>query len=463
MTELAHSHTEPMEARQESRSEVSTGGNPIIGLARLERMLGVTYRALAFAEAHGFETYDVGDAKGTRIALWTFAKPTFFARLVRLAFYGGLYLAPIGFRKLLGVKPTRYPHASAMLACAYIGLSRMTGEAVWAHRARSLLEWLSQNTAQASAGQCWGSSFPWFTYGGATPTTVGHAHGTIWAANAFFSYHEETRDNWALEHCIRACDFLAYGLNSTEHASGSLSISYTALDKSQCINVNAESASILIRAGKAISRTEYNKIGTRIFRFVIEHQNQDGSWDYDVPVPGQPWSPNADGFHTGMVLSALVDMTALRHDLGDLAEECETALNKGLTFYLENLFTFDGKPIYAVGKLYPIDPYSCAQAIITLMDVCECDSIGLALRKKAETLLHAVVDQTLRLMLDSDGSFLTARYRFRVFRLKSLRWAQAVLCLAFVRYSHFLLSRTNGGCNRVESVCAEIEAGHRLG
>ncbi|MGH9759408.1 MAG: hypothetical protein ACREDR_36615, partial [Blastocatellia bacterium] len=414
---------------------ITPKANQKIGLARLERMLQVTYGALAFAEAHGYKTYDVSDAKGIPIVLWTFTQRSFASRALRLALYGGMFLAPIGFRKLFGVRPTRYPHASAMLACAYVELSKMTGETLWFLQARSLLDWLAENTAQSPIGESWGFPFPWFSYGGVIPTTAGNAHGTIWAANAFLLYYRATGAAWALEHANRACDFLARGLNYTEHASGSLSSSYTALDRSQCFNANAESASVLLRLGGQISNTKYCEIGQRMMAFVIENQNQDGSWNYDAPLPGHAWSPNIDGFHTGMVLSALVQCVALRASVGDLAGRCVAALNKGLDFYLKNLFTADGKPLYAVRKLYPMDPYSFAQAMITLVDVCECDSVDSALRRQADNAMHAVADRTIDLMMDPEGSFVTSRYPIGAIRLKSLRWAQAVLSLAFARYS----------------------------
>ena len=177
-------------------------------LARLARMLQVAYGALAFAEGHGFETYDPSDVKGTKIILWTYAKGTFFARLLRLIMFGGIYLAPIGMRKLLRVKPRRSAHAFSTLASAYLELSNLQSEELWILRAKPLLEWLERNTAPSAVGECWGASFPWFTYAGVIPTTVGNAHSTVWSANAFLSYYEATRDPWALEHSIRACDFL---------------------------------------------------------------------------------------------------------------------------------------------------------------------------------------------------------------------------------------------------------------
>lgn len=410
-------------------------------LAHLARMLQVAHGALASAEGRGFETYDPADFKGEKILLSLFAKDTFSARSLRLMMFGGAYVAPIAFRKLLGVKPTRVAHASAMLACAYIELGHLTSEELWMLRARSLLQWLERNAVVASIGESWGLPFPWFTYAGALPTTVGNAHSTIWSANAFFSYFEATRDSWALDHSIRACDFLACGLNSAERSSGSLAISYTPKDRSQCINVNADTASLLLRVGKAAVRPEYRNLARRIVRFVIETQNPDGSWFYDVPVPGVRRVVFIDGFHTGIVLTALTQIVSELEEVPDLKRDCESALNKGLAFYIRNLFMPDGTPRYEARRLYPIDPYSCGQAINTLIKSIGCGAVDSQLRKKAADLLPKLADQTLNLMLDSDGSFFTARYRFRIFRLKSMRWAQAVLALAFVRYSRFLIQR----------------------
>jgi hypothetical protein len=437
---LTHSLAEPLQTRL-LPEEVGFDGNSNQNLARLARMLQVAYGALGFAERHGFETYDTMDFKGTQILLWTYTKGTPLARLVRLALFGGVYLAPIGMRKLLGVKPSRFPYASAMLASAYLELSNLTSEDLWIVRAKSLLQWLAQHAAESPVGESWGFPFPWFTYAGVIPPTVGNAHGTVWAANAFFSYYEATRDPWGLEHSVRACDFFAYGLNSAERSSGSLAISYTPRDRSQCINVNADAASVLLRVGKAAARPEYRDIARKIVRFVVETQEPDGSWYYDEPVPGVRRVPFIDGFHTAIVLTALTQIISELQDVPDLRKDCESALNRGLAFYLQNLLTPDGRPRYDMRMFYPIDPYSFGQAINTLIDATDCAAVDIQLREKIAALLPKVVDQTLNLMLDSDGSFFSARYRFRIFRLRSLRWAQAVVALAFVRYSRFLLLR----------------------
>jgi len=440
MNPLTNFLAEPTQIRW-SPEEVMFDGNANEDLARLARMLQVAYGALGFAEGHGFETYDPSDFKGTKILLCSYAKGMFFGRLLRLIMFGGAYVAPIGFRKLLGVKPSRVAHASAMLASAYIELAHLTSEGLWMLRAKSLLQWLERNAVESPVGESWGLPFPWFTYAGALPTTVGNAHSTIWSANAFLSYFEATRDPWALEHSIRACDFFAYGLNSVERSSASVAISYTPKDRSQCINVNADAASLLLRVGKAAARLEYSEVARRIVQFVIETQNPDGSWYYDAPVPGVRRVIFIDGFHTAIVLSALTQIISELQEVPDLKKDCESALNKGLTFYIQNLFMPDGKPRYKLRRLYPIDPYSCGQAINTLIDAIDCGALDIQLREKAGELLPKLVDQTLNLMLDSDGSFFTARYRFRILRLRSMRWAQAVLALAFVRYSRFLLSR----------------------
>jgi hypothetical protein len=426
-------------------------------VTHLAHALQVAYKALAFAEGHGFESYDPSDIKGTKIVLWTYGKSSLFPRLLRLILFGGIYLAPIGMRKLLKVKPARSPHAYAMLACAYLELSRLMSDEMWMLRAKSLLEWLKVNTAPSTVGESWSAPFLWFSYAGVVPTTAGNAHYTNWATNAFLSYYEATQDEEALEHCIRACDFLISGLNLVQRASGSQAISYTALDRSQCINVNADAASVLLRVGRAAKRPYYRETARKIIHFVLEAQLTDGSWYYDEYVPGVFRIPHIDGFHTGMVLSALAQVVPELHDDPDLKNNCAAALSRGLAFYLDNLFSPDGKPLYEVNQLYPIDPYSCGQAINTLIDAANCRALDARLRERTVAFLPQVVDQTLHLMLDQDGSFFTARYRFRIFRLKSLRWAQALLALAFVRYSRFLLSRIKGGADSIESACAELQ------
>ena len=393
--------------------------------------------------ARGLATYDISDIKASRIILWTFENPSLFSGLIRLGFYGAIYTAPLLSRKILGITPVRIPHSLAMLACAYLELARLAPNPMWVERAERLLRRTAEDATKETTGESWGFPFPWFTYEGTMAANTGTAHGTMWAANGFYDLYLATHSEWALGHACLACDFLVHGLNSTEHESGSLAKSYTKFDQSQCINVNADAASILIRLGNHIHRREYAENGARMLRFVLESQSPDGSWPYDLPMPGRPWSPGIDGFHTGMVLRAIAETAPEIAAYPEIQSRCGNALRAGIQFYISRLFKQDGQPLYAIGKTYPVDPYSCAQAILTLADSCACGYLPPELREQAESLLHKVFDRTVKLMMEPDGSFLTARYRLRKMRLRSLRWGQAVLCFAFFRYGRFLLTQSN--------------------
>ena len=134
--------------------------------------------------------------------------------------------------------------------------------------------------------------------------------------------------------------------------------------------------------------------------FVLENQNPDGSWYY--AVDGRDF---IDHFHTCFVMKALAKI----HTLTGHRETLD-ALEKGVKYYLDNLFAEDGLP----------KPFSKAPRLIVykreLYDCAECINLCLLLRDRfpqLETTLETVVAGVLQ-RLDQAGwliSFAQAAFR----------------------------------------------------
>ncbi|MBZ0251998.1 MAG: hypothetical protein K8I02_01545, partial [Candidatus Methylomirabilis sp.] len=205
------------------------------------------------------------------------------------------------------------------------------------------------------------------------------------------------------------------------------------LDRGQVINTNAEAAALLRRVGAAVGDGGLRDFSDSILRFVLENQNADGSWYYYAEDShGGP--SLIDGYHTGMVLNALLDVSTNAKPEDGVAEIARKALENGLDYYLRHLFGPDGRPLCVAGKDFPMDIYACGQAVWSLSEAGRFAGLPEELAGRARTRARQAADFSVDGMMDRDGSFIYRRYRFGAIRLRSLRWAQGLMCLALARH-----------------------------
>ncbi|PYV64305.1 MAG: hypothetical protein DMG97_35295, partial [Acidobacteria bacterium] len=107
------------------------------------------------------------------------------------------------------------------------------------------------------------------------------------------------------------------------------SCSYTPFHEGKVINASAYRAFLLTSASKVFCDGDYLRIAERNLNFVLENQNQDGSWFYAVDGVRD----FVDHFHTCFVMKSLAKIHALTGHPGIVE-----ALAKGVSYYLNNLF-----------------------------------------------------------------------------------------------------------------------------
>ena len=358
--------------------------------------------ALAFVETDGYATYDPYDIK---------ALPIYQNLLGKLVVNAGATLAPFATRRMLGVK--RMPSAGgvAHLAEAYLSLGNRDG-------AKGCLDWLETNQAEGFPTEhesAWGLPFGWKSTVGDARTNTPIGHTTMTAGNAYLAFGGDR----AIEMAERACWFLVRHLKRHEFDSGSLALGYTTNDRSWCVNANADNASLLARVGAKTGNEEFLDLAIKMARFVVEFQNPDGSWNYFADDS----ESIIDNYHTGMTLTALQKMAYVT-----FGDDLHDSFAKGLDFYLKELFLLSGHPKFSTSKIWPVDAYSCGQAMLTLADASSDLRLPAVLRSKALSKLGEVATFTVNEMQSRNGSFLFRRYKFAKVRLGSLRWAQAI-CL----------------------------------
>lgn len=378
-------------------------------------------KALSYADSLGLETYDPFDTKGSPVILWSFKKRSLFRALVRKAVYGFELFAPFALRRLLKIKKVATAGGVGRLAQAHIATHKLDGGVSHLEKAGTLLKWLLEHPGDAPHGLGWGVPFAWSTFFGDVPAGTAVSHTTQACGHAFLDYFDVTGEKWALEAAHGCCVFLTQSLKQVPRPSGNVALSYTPFDASQVINISAESAAFLRRAG----RPEDQELVSRLAGFVVECQAEDGSFPYSAQDSVEGENP-IDHYHTGMVLNGLL---VLSDDPG-----CRDAFERGVKFHLENHFLDNGCPKMRPSATYPVDAYSAGESLLLFGAVLRRKDVGDELSQAVFERMIGLVGFVLHFMSYPDGGFVYRMYKGRNLRLNSLRWAQALLCHGLAEY-----------------------------
>lgn len=389
-------------------------------------------RAFRFGQTLGLATYDPFDTKGCKLGLWLYKDDDAWRKVLRKGFNGLDLLFPIGLRKVLRL-PKKPSHGGvARWAQANLVYGQLSGESRYRARAWELLEWLGDRAAKAKVGKGWALPFDWQAFV-VVPAGTPIGHTTMGVVNAFLDGAAAGGPGWIWKEVENGCEFLAGGLKRTERSSGSVALSYTPLDSSQVINTNAEIAAVLARVGRLRDRSDWRGLARQVTAFVLETQNEDGSWFYSAPDAGEGRQV-VDHYHTGMILTALMEL-AESFASEELEEPVIEALTKGLKFHLDHHFEESGCPKMRPEAVFPIDSYSAGESLTTLVRTSTCQVIPAELRRRSRERLDSLVSYVMSpAMMDSDGCFVYRIWGRRRMRLESLRWAQALICQGLGEY-----------------------------
>src|SRR5438876_814538 len=189
-----------------------------------------------------------------------------------------------------------------------------------------------------------------------------------------------------------------------------------------CRVADAHRAFLLTSASRVFSNEDYWRIAKRNLNFILENQNQDGSWYYAVDGVRD----FIDHYHTCFVMKALAKIHTLTGD-----ESCKEALSKAVKYYLANLFDEEGLP----------KPFSKAPRLTVykreLYDWAECVNLCLLLRDRfpqLETTLQTVIDGILKDWIKPDGSFRSRRLYLGWDNVPMHRWAQSQMFRSLAFY-----------------------------
>lgn len=404
---------------------------------QIERLLQFT----AWLDRHGELSYD---------------HQSFFAsertRRIKGLYYrspllGTLIVAPIIFCEAFAPwmrtrfwKPQRFPIADAHYAMGFAYLARALGREEYLARAVHFLEVLEQTRCPGFARHGWGYPFHWQTRNGTiaagTPliTTVPYVYEAFQAV-----YDLDGNPRWRdIMHSIAEHAYHDY--RDRETSPRAASCAYTPDHDDPCLVVNASAyrAFLLTRAARDLDEPRYFQTARRNAQYVLDAQNEDGSWPYATDGV----RPFVDHFHTCFVMKALAKIEQLTGD-----EWLWPALDRGVAYYLNNLFAEDGLP----------RPFSKKPRLTVyereLYDLAECVNLCLLLRGRYPEMGAKLVRVAgLEGWHKSDGSFRSRKLLLGWDNVPMHRWAQSQMFRAL----SLLLLRN------MEAVAASSETTERV-
>jgi hypothetical protein len=318
--------------------------------------------------------------------------------------------------------PIRFPIADAHYAMGFALLYEATGDLSQLENAVHFLTELKKSRCRDFKEYCWGYPFNWVWRGGIAKEQTPLITTTPYVYEAFFQVFQlEPREEWKaiLESIARHARFDIKDFRTSEAAS---SCSYSPFGEGGVINAAAYRAFVLTSASRIFSNDDYWRVAERNLNFVLETQNQDGSWYYAVDGVRD----FVDHFHTCFVMKALAKVHGLTAHEG-----CLKALSRGVSYYLNNLFDEDGlpKPFSKAPRLtvYKRELYDCA----------ECINLCLLLRDRFPVLgktLEEVVGHVLEAWVKHDGSFRSRKLYLGWDNVPMHRWGQSQMFRSLAFY-----------------------------
>ena len=309
--------------------------------------------------------------------------------------------------------PIRFPIADAHYSMGFAFLYEESGDSSYLERAIHFLEELKKSRSPGFLEYCWGYPFDWVTRGGVIKAQTPLITTTPYVYEAFLQVYElQPREEWR-DILASIARHAATDIKDYESSPSSSSCSYTPYGEGGVINAAAYRAFLLTNAANLFANDNYARIAERNLNFVLENQNEDGSWYYATDQVRD----FVDHFHTCFVMKALGKIYALTRN-----EDCHRALDRGLNYYRKNLFDENGlpKPFSKAPRLtvYKRELYDCA----------ECINLCLILREsfpQLEETLRTVISEIIENWVKPDGPFRSRRLHLGWDNVPMHRWGQS--------------------------------------
>lgn len=328
---------------------------------------------------------------------------------------------PRQIRKIVGIHKQAFAQSHALIVRAKLEKFRKLQIEEEYSQAETLFNWILSQRSGMTRNASWGQPYNWFSSDiipADTPRTTVSSQILHTCIDMYLTGKKETYRELIGE----ICRFFLIEMVRSYDSDDETCFAYTLVDNYRVHNANMMAASALMRAGTILKDDEIIELAGKCLNFTLRRQNPDGSWFYYADDSGG--YGKIDHYHTGYVLEALSVIRNLQGDTFRYEKEFE----KGVDFYLEQLFTGEGLPKMTPASTYPIDIQSCAQSIITLAEFAK-------FSKGYQYRIENVINFTLEKFYHTKGYF---SYRInkngKILPYDYIRWGDAWMYLALSRY-----------------------------
>lgn len=325
-------------------------------------------------------------------------------------------------------KRQRLPIADAHYAMGFAFLAQALGEDKYYRRAVHFLEVLKETRCPGFERHAWGYPFHWQTRLGVIPEGTPLITTVPYVYEAFREvYQIDQKPEW--RKIMRSiAEHAAHDYEDFPTSANAATCAYhpNPLEPGGVINASSYRAALLTMAAADFDEESYRKIAERNLNFVLQTQNQNGSWYYSTESD----RGFVDHFHTCFVLKGLAKVEALTGNV-----KCTRAIACGVDYYVNNLFDDEGLP----------KPFSRRPRLTVyrreLYDYAECINLAILLQGRFPAL-DEILWQVVKLegWQKSDGSFRSRQLLLGWDNTPMHRWAssQVFRSLCLVLYKNHL-------------------------
>ena len=311
--------------------------------------------------------------------------------------------------------PQRFPIADAHYAMGFAFLSQIAGDKRYYEKAVHFLDVLEETRSPGFKNHGWGYPFDWVTRNGMLSANTPMITTLPYVYEAFSSVYQIDKDKKWLDVMRSIAEHAFHDYKDFEIAPDIYSCAYTPNEDERggVINASAYRSFLLMSAALQFSDESYQHTAERNLNFVLRSQQPNGSWLYAADSVRD----FVDHFHTCFVMKALAKIEKLTGHEG-----CSRAIDKGVAYYVNNLFDEKGMP----------KPFSKAPRLTVYMnelyDCAECINLCVLLQGRypeLDAVQVRVVEDILNRWQKPDGSFRSRKLYLGWDNVPMHRWAQS--------------------------------------
>lgn len=372
-----------------------------------------------YVKKNNYEGIDLFDGLNSRL----FKNTIFYKnRYFRLALIQFCKLSPINLRKIFLVPNGFNPKAGALFLLGHLDMLKITDEDLHKTEAQELYKKLRDVLIERQRGIGWGYNFDWQARAFYVPVGTPNVVTSVYVGKALLEYYEVFNDIEAFNLAKQIAEFIIYEMVIFENEKD-LCFRYIPTETAEVHNANLLAASFLSSIDKFTGLNEFREKIIKSVNFSLSDINEDGSWPYGT----KPFHRWVDNFHTAFNIESLI---VIRDNL-DL-QSLDSAIEKVVKYYLDNMFTDEGLPKYYNNKLYPTDIHVIAESLIVLNKIINskisCDRVKLA-------YFQQQILNLAKSFQDKKGYFYFQKTKYFWNKTPYIRWGQAWM---FFALSNFL-------------------------